>query len=418
MWRPNTRRIRLAAGWVALALVATACGGDNDGGSLGGIGNENAFEAPAGSEGEPSTDGIPSGEEMADEIVQDALDLQLGNEPSNDSRALQLDVEAITGFQADALAVEGTTLWMADTENDVVRSYDVTTREQSDDIAVGGDPAGIAVDGTEVWVANSSPDDHTVVRIDAAAGEVDLTVDIGAGSSPTGIALTDEYVWVGVGSRGAVAQIDRASGELLGVVAEDPSNLSGGQMIDVLATDLGVYSIDRFCGRVVRIDPTTATIVSVFDDLGYVAGNPDTCTGSVDANGPTRLAAFEGGVFVLASVLNDAGQPAGRIYRIDEASGEVAPIIDLLFTPPASIRRHGLPGLVVEPGGIWLSGGDRSVRMDRETGRFDGAFAVETVVALIGVEGDIWHAVVDPFFDGPNSGLYGVDAAAASVAAS
>lgn len=399
MNRAGTRTmVVLAAG----ALVAASCGGGGDAPGFGG--------------GDPGADpSRPSGEEIADRIIEDILDgPSAGPSDPNDPnapRALEVELQRVTGFGGRSLAADGDTVWVADFDNEVVRSIDTATATVGEDIAVGRAPLGIAADGAEVWVANSHPSDHTVMRIDAATGEIEITTDVGAGNNPTGVALTDEHLWVGLDGNGTLAQVDRRSGELVGVVDYDDA-LPGSGYVDVLVAEGSIWSIDRACGRVVRTDPDRGEVTDLYDDLGFEASMPENCSGVLGAAGPIRLAAFEGGIFVLAEVAGNTG----RISRIDPVSGEVRPVIDIGFG--VFPRPLGVPALVVEERGIWMSAGDRVVRMDRSSGRIDGVFTGTgfSVVSLVDTGPSVWALVVDSRTP-EGSGLYGVDMAEAAAAA-
>ncbi|HSM01770.1 MAG TPA: hypothetical protein VK960_04910 [Acidimicrobiia bacterium] len=377
---------------LAFALVA-ACGGDL---------TATTTQPPAGTDAPSGTTGTT--------VAPGATTQPDTSEP----RQLDVEIESILGFEGFGLAVDGTTIWMTDRENGVIRSVDTTTGEVSPDIPVGRDPVGIAAEGGEVWVANSNAGDHTVMKIDAATGGVLATVETPAGTGPTGVALTENHAWVGLGVRGGVAQIDRASGELVQIVATEEGSGSPGDRIDVVAAGDTVWSIDRWCGRVLRIDATTGDIVSIHDDLGYSSSEPD-CLGSVEADGPLRIAAFEGGIFVFADVVVEDVGHVRRISRIDIATDEIQTVIDIALRPTLA-GQIGQPGFVVADRAIWFTMGNYSARMDRDTGRVD--FVVYdpdfTVVAFAEVGDTMWHAVTDR--DG-DSGLYGVDRAEADAAA-
>jgi hypothetical protein len=259
-----------------------------------------------------------------------------------------------------------------------------------------------------VWVTNSDAFDHTVMKIDGTSGQIELTVELEAGTTPSGVALTPTHAWVAVNGTGALAMIDRASGTIDGYVGGDPDLGSSGYP-QVLATDDHVWVIDRRCGQVRRIDPVAAEVDETYDDLGFEASEPETCTGSITASGPLRIADFDGGIFVLSEVIEKGGGlQVGRIYRIDQTTGDIRPVADLPIQIGAAVPL-GLPALVVEEGGIWLSGGDRAVRMARAGGRIDAVLGgTGPVVSLLEVEGHVWHLVIDNV-DG-RSGLFGVDA--------
>lgn len=383
--------LRKALAVAVFALVATACGG----------GIPDASTPPQQGTTTPTTS----------PTVTAAPTTSDDGEP----RLLSVDIETILGFEGFGLAVEGSTIWMTDRDNHVIRSFDTATGEVGRDIPVGRNPVGIAVDGEEVWVANSNAGDHTVMKFDSATGELLATVETAAGTGPTGLALTSEHVWVALGVRGGVAQIDRASGELIGVIATEEGPGSAGERIDVIAVGDTVWTVDRWCGRVLRIDAATGAIASIHDDFGYSSTEAD-CLGSVEAEGALRIAAFEGGLFVFADVVVEEAGHVRRISRIDIASDQVSTVADIPLRPTLS-GPIGQPGFIVTDMAIWFTMGNYSARMDRETGRVD--FVVHdpdfTVTAFALVDGVMWHAVAH--LDEGDSGLYGVDTAEVDAAA-
>lgn len=391
--RTGTRAGLIVA--VALAMVVAACGSD----------------LPQATTPSPGGTDAPSGTTDAPGTTRATTPPDTG-EPGQ----LQVDFETILGFEGFGLAVDGTTIWMTDWENGVIRSVDTATGEVGPDIAVQREPVGIAAGGGEVWVANSHGFDHTVMKIDAATGEILATIETDAGTSPTGLALTDDHVWVALGDSAHVAQIDRASAELVRVIVPEGSGGQGSNFrLDVLAVGDTVWTIDRWCGRVIRIDATTGEVASIYDDLGFESTEAE-CLGSMVSDGPLRIAAFEGGVFVFADVVVEDVGHIRRISRIDIATDEVTPLIDIDLRPTLS-GPLGQPTFLVTDLGIWFSMGTYSARMDRETGRVDFVVDVEdyTVVAFALVDGVMWHALSDR--NGEGSGLYGVDRVEVDTAA-
>ena len=395
------RAVTMAA---AAALFAGACGGGGDGSGFGFPGDQPTPSVTGDDGGGGGDDG---GEDLVDAILDGLLG---GGDELDGARALEVDVTPITGFTGRGLAVgDDGRIWVSDLDGDAVRAVDPATGTVGADIAIDDAPLGIAAADGEVWVVGSGATAHSLTRIDAATDEIDLTIDVGAGTNPTGIALTDDHVWIAVEGSGELIQVERATGELLGMIGPDDA-LPGSGFGDVLAADGSVWAIDRACGRVVQFDPGSATVTQVYGDLGFDISELEECSGLLRAAGPVRLAAFEGGVFILSQTVD-----GGRIWRIDTASGELAPILDVPFNPfPNPL---GLPALVVEEGGIWLSGGDRAVRINRQGGQIDGVFTGPgfAVVAAVLADGTVWHLV--DARDATASGLYGVDAAEALTAA-
>jgi YVTN family beta-propeller protein len=403
--RPNRIAVAVVATALgALVLVGCGGGGGDDDNPLGieGIG-EGSGDVPSLT---PSDDSDFDINDDVGELLEGDL-LEGDDEPVGDEpRTLELSPETVTGFVPSSVATDGTTIWATDFDSGVVHAIDVASGDVVDELEVGTAPLGIAYANGNLWVANSDAFDHSIMRLDPKTGEVLARIETESGISPTGVAAGEDAIWVGVGGTGQVLRIDPATNTIEASITDKPKVSSGGT-VDVLVAEGSVWSIDRMCGRVLRIDPATNAIAEQFDDLGFEASDPTTCTGSIAAQGPYRLAAHDGAVYVLSEVAGDQ-YLEGRVYRIDPATSEVSEELSVPTTNMSSAT--GLPGFYIEDDAMWLPFDGSVLRVDRATGRPDEALSpmASEATAFAEVGGTLWIGI-EGISDPDSSGLYGLD---------
>jgi DNA-binding beta-propeller fold protein YncE len=105
-----------------------------------------------------------------------------------------------------AVAVTGTSAWVADARGGTVARVDLETGERRGaSIAVGRRPVAVAADGDDVYVLCRG--DRTLVHVDGASGEVRSRR--AAGEDPTAVGLDATYVWVADSGDDAVLRFER-----------------------------------------------------------------------------------------------------------------------------------------------------------------------------------------------------------------
>jgi YVTN family beta-propeller protein len=113
-------------------------------------------------------------------------------------------------------------------------------------IRVGAGPAAVAVAGSTVWVANL--DDGTVTRIDARTNQV-VGKPLSVGGRPVAVAVGGGAVWVASGT-GGVTRLDPESGTPVGNPITVPGRLQG------LAFGEGAaWVVDQDAPALTRIEP-------------------------------------------------------------------------------------------------------------------------------------------------------------------
>ena len=158
-----------------------------------------------------------------------------------------------------------------------------------------GSLSAIAVGADAVWVENEV--ERTLVRIDAASGEISDEIELGLGGDLGGLAATDDGVWMGLGE--ALVRIDPATME---IVAEVP--LPDEPEPDGVAAGPGGVWVATQDGQVFQVDAATDEIL---------------------------VEVPAGGQFAEMAVSDDEGwritsDGATEVQRIDAGSGEVTTV--------------------------------------------------------------------------------------------
>ena len=108
-----------------------------------------------------------------------------------------------TGCSPQAIAFDGTNIWVALSGYSHVAKYVAATGAYVTEYNVGVDPIGVVFDGTNIWVSNSTS--GTVTELLASSGAVLQTVTVG--SFPLGIGYDGQSVWVVNGGDNTVTKI-------------------------------------------------------------------------------------------------------------------------------------------------------------------------------------------------------------------
>jgi DNA-binding beta-propeller fold protein YncE len=108
-----------------------------------------------------------------------------------------------------AVTRDGRTAWVATAADQALRRIDTRTRRVNKRIELPHAPDQAVVGADAVWVTSS--EDDTVMRVDAASGEVEM---IPVGNGPSGIAFDEDRVWVANGQDGTISRIDTETYEV------------------------------------------------------------------------------------------------------------------------------------------------------------------------------------------------------------
>jgi YVTN family beta-propeller protein len=202
----------------------------------------------------PSIGGTPTGIAFAEDSVWVAagLGLQSGAPASVvelDAANNQLSPPIQLSSGLTGIAFDGTSIWVANENEDALVRIDPKTRSVEDDVPVGQKPEAVAADRGGVWVANTLS--SSVMRLDRS-GRRRYSTPLRSG--PTALALDDEAVWAASRLGATVTRLDRATGDVEATidVAAAPNGI---------ATGAGAVWV-TMPGEVQRIDPTTNTVTA------------------------------------------------------------------------------------------------------------------------------------------------------------
>ena len=96
------------------------------------------------------------------------------------------------GETPQAVAFDGSHMWVTNTLDDTVSKINVSTNTVTDTVTVGEAPRGVAFDGSHMWVTNWH--DGTVSKINVSTNTVTDTVNVGG--IPEGLAFDGSHMWV------------------------------------------------------------------------------------------------------------------------------------------------------------------------------------------------------------------------------
>jgi virginiamycin B lyase len=227
----------------------------------------------------------------------------------------------------------GTDLWVSDFDTSEVYRIDPVSLKVVVKITVGTNPEGLSVGADAVWVANLRG--GTATRINPATNKVVATVTVNKAGpgGPHAVGVGFNSVWVsagnlGSGSGGSVARIDPAT-NLIQATIQIPANASA--CAGFAFTEDAVWMSSCFDQpTLVRIDPSTDTVVATIDLHGY----------------GDSLILIDGSPWLVVASVNGIG-PA-TLMRIDPATNTIDRVLSV-----GNTLKEG--GMVVGAGSVWLS---------------------------------------------------------------
>lgn len=253
------------------------------------------------------------------------------------------------GLFATAAAWDGWRFWVLapagpetgePRERALLLSVDPATGEAVSELALGDAPTLVAAGGEGVWVAHWGS--GAVSRIDPTSGAVlevsepQLPEPVGARGDtrmiPSDLVVAEGSVWM-LTARGAVAQLDAASGRLMAVHAIGHTVPSG------MAVDAGGVWITQSAGDpLVRLDPGSGTVEPVIDERIHQA----------------HLVAVESGIVLAAGDADPESEDASVMLTVlDPASGLVTPGIPLPDLVVGFVRIEDEFGLLDQTGAFY-----------------------------------------------------------------
>jgi hypothetical protein len=250
-----------------------------------------------------------------------------------DTAANEIATSVPIGATADlynGLAADASGVWATDATTAILTRVDPGTRKVAATIPAGLSPKGVLVTADGVWVA----DVHggTVLPIDPATNRVGKAITVGplGPSGPNWLAHGPESIWVGIPNNSTIARINPRTHAVEATIhAPDASTPCGGFAVERDAVWITGCSATA---SIVRVDPTSNTVVATVD-LGGYGYNPTLINGAPWVSVDTGDAA------------------SGRLVRIDTATNS----IDRVLVPGPSFGGGG--DLVVAAGSVWVVDG-------------------------------------------------------------
>lgn len=164
----------------------------------------------------------------------------------------------------DGAALAGRRIYFSDTDNDSVKVFDPVANAVAANVAVGGEPRGLAIspDGSRLYVGNRRS--GTISVIDTAALDTLDPIRLPAGAEPAGVAITPDgrklYVANEAGN-GSVYSVDLSGGEAPTMI---PTGL-GANEVAVSPDGSLVYVTNNEAGNVVVLDVLTDAVVTALN---------------------------------------------------------------------------------------------------------------------------------------------------------
>ena len=252
--------------------------------------------------------------------------------PSGPARVTELDDGAVGVADVDGSA------WLVQPEAGTVLPGD------GDPVEVGEAPLRIVDTPDGAWV--SVIGDGTVVRIDPASGEVDITVRLEpGGSEPEGLAWDGTHLWVVDQAGGRVLELDPDGSVVDSFATDDEPRLVAAGDSGVWVANYGGTSVTRVAGGRVRTVHLSSCVGP--QGIAEVAGRVwVSCTLSgkaiaLDARSMKQVAEVTGlpdadAVLANGDAVYVVGQSGPTVYVIDAATGELRDTVRLDDAPPTS----------------------------------------------------------------------------------
>jgi len=237
-----------------------------------------------------------------------------------------------TGAWADAVLLDGDTLWVANYRADTLTRVDTRRRAVLATIAVGSAPFTIAAATGEVWVANTR--DYSASRINVETNTV--THKLSLPSNPDSLAIIGDRLWILGSDR--VAYI--YSRKTLSLATTAPLSVRSGRCT-VYGGALWATDFFGSSQTAVQIDPATAKTtltvrvgaspiaLSFGFGSGWVANGDDATVSRFDPRTGQILATIQvpgrdpAGIIATPQAVFVGSYGDGSVYRIDPDVNEV-----------------------------------------------------------------------------------------------
>jgi peptide/nickel transport system substrate-binding protein len=288
---------------------------------------------------------VPVGQ-SAEAVAVDGTDVWVVNSGSDSvsriNRATQAIVQTTPVGRAPlAIALTPGHAWVVDSESDEVSDISTDTNQLLPaPTPVGARPSAITADATGRYLYVTSEGANTLTRIVVAVGpdgrHATTTVDVG--DAPAGVALTDDKVWVTNRADDTVSVLDHIT-----LKPVTPPRHVGAGPRAVVSTPTGIWVANSLDKTVSHIDPTTFAVTSreVGDIPTGIAGDANSTwvsnagdatvdriaadgrvTGLAVGSSPHGIALADGKLFVVTQAFPSEEHRGGTL-TIEEDFGNI-----------------------------------------------------------------------------------------------
>jgi len=277
-------------------------------------------------------------------------------------------------------------------------------------VRLPGTPTSVAATAARAWVINA--DDQTVSEVSAAGRRVRT---FSTGASPADLAAVGDDLWLAEGARTRTQSLAPRVVALARLPAPfhaverrvalprgrgDVANAADGRLavsrhaIWIVAADGALVQVDRLSGEVVGVHRLGALAVAAERNRAWIVTSDATLVAveerGAGASAPVALTGEPRSLAVAAGAAWVRDPTAGTVTRIDPASARAA------WTTRVGV---GAGAIAYGHGALWAvdTEGSRLVRIDPHSGALTGAVALRGVPRDIAVSEDgIWVSVAAP----------------------
>lgn len=295
-----------------------------------------------------------------------------GPEPTATGLPRHVKAAIRVGEAPGAVAVDGSSVWVANSGDGTVSRIDATTNQVIATIDVGARPTHLTADSNGVWVTNP----EGLQRIDPATNRVVQTLPLPVGLGDV-VLDTDGCLWVSL-TDGTVRRLHPLDGRELASVSVASRGVSvlanGGDKLWAAnrGTLVAINSLDpqvttRFAlQRVGNRNPQVTDLVLVGRHMWVVDSDGEVIRFPLDPpprkelrgqlvsrEGPSAIAAGPTGVFLASRSTTQtlAGRSTQTVTRFDPSTGQAR----------ARIRLSGLSDVAVSADAVWTTAGSRGL---------------------------------------------------------
>lgn len=290
------------------------------------------------------------------------------------------------------------TIWYYNEDSGTVVALDTTTNQFADKIDIGdqagtpyGNPKGMAAVDDQIWVTDVPH--HAVVRVDPATNKIVDSIsleklklpdspDSEESIDPFGLAIDGDSLWVTDFDKSMVFRVDIKSKQVVAVISHVRYPES------VLSAFGAVWVIEHRDNKLVRIDPTTNTVVATIEFKGPSPHPPcGMCLDFVRTSADSLWVPLDYG---------------GGVARVDPKTNAITATIDFKL-PPIDLA-IGNDGTIWTVAGVVAgcqNAGNFVARIDPMTNKIVNTLPLKCASSIVVNDGNLWVGTGDPIMKIP-----------------